>query len=140
MMTTRWMRNLLLTVSSFALVGALAVPAAAVEPSAGNTIESQELELLARDAKTPAEHANVARHYRLRAEAFEAKATRHEAEARKMSDRTKGHPLSSKWPAMTRNAAAQERQAAMQARRAATESFDLADRHIRLAVEVELAE
>jgi competence protein ComGC len=78
-------------------------------------------------------------HYRLRAEAFEAKAEKHEEEARKLAARPR-NPLEVKWPAMARKSWQRESQLAVQARRAAKECYDLADRHIRLAVEAELAE
>jgi hypothetical protein len=141
-MTNRWMRNMLYTTLSLTLLFALSFPAAAAaveQTDERGLIDIKELELLAKEAKTPAEHAAVAKHYRLRAEAFETKAVKHEEEAAKLAKRPR-HPLESKWPAMVRNAADRERKLAMQARRAAKECFDLADQHIRLAVEAELAE
>lgn len=139
-MKNRWVQLLITSASSLALILTLAAPAAAVEPAKEkDLIDANKLALMAREAKTPAEHATVAKHYRLRAEAFEAKAQKHEAEAQKLAARPR-NPLEVKWPAMARKSWQRESQLAVQARRAAKESYDLADRHIRLAVEAELAE
>lgn len=94
---------------------------------------SAALETLAKQASTPKEHAQVARQYRLRAEALEAKAVQHEENARKM--RTSSNPMAHKWPAMVQNNWQRESQLAVQARRAAQESHAIAAKHIGLAVE-----
>jgi hypothetical protein len=93
-----------------------------------------KIEQLAKNAFTAAEHAEVARQYRIRAESFEAKALMHEEEARKLAKQPLP-PMAYKWPAMVQRPAEKESLLAMQARRAARESYELADNHIRRAVE-----
>ena len=92
--------------------------------------------LLATPAFTmsPAEHAKLAKEYRLRAESFEAQAKKHEAEARKLHARPRS-PIAHKWPAMSPEPWVKERQLAMEARRAAKESMEIADNHMRASVE-----
>ncbi len=89
------------------------------------------------DANTPKEHAQVAKTYRLRAEAQEAKAAEHEANAKKM--RNSHNAMAHKWPAMVNNGWQRESQLAVQARRAAQESRAIAERHLSLAVESQLS-
>ena len=113
------------------------LPATAV--AKGPAVEPEKLEKLAAKASTPAEHATVAKQYRLRAEALDATAEKHEAEARKLSNGP-ANPMAAKWPAMAGRSAQTERQLAVQARRAAQECYARADHHLRLAVEAQLAE
>jgi hypothetical protein len=92
-----------------------------------------ELLAMASAAETPRQHAQVAKQYRLLAEAFETKATTHEAAARRLYNNRS--PLSFKWPAAPGSGWQRESDLAIQARRAAQESYASAARHIGLAVE-----
>ncbi|MCW5966359.1 MAG: hypothetical protein KIT83_20145 [Bryobacterales bacterium] len=96
--------------------------------------DTSALERMAESAQCAAEHAEVARGYRLRAEQLEAKAVKHEKNATELEARPKG-PMHHKWPAMAQKPWAKERDMAMQARRAANESQLLADKHLRLGME-----
>jgi len=125
-----------LTVLALAFLVTMAtMPAVAAEPMVG----AEKLETMAKNAKTPGEHAAVAKQFRLRAESFAAKAEKHEAEARKLANGPR-IGIDAKWPAMARNTAAKEKQLAMEARRAAQENYALADQHIRFVIEKEFAE
>jgi hypothetical protein len=131
-MRNRWIHSTFMAALGVALL--LGAGIAAAEP----VIEAEKLETMAKAAKTSTEHATVAKHYRLRAEAFEAKARQHETEARKLSGPRIG--IDAKWPAMARKTAQREKQLAMEARRAAQENYALADKHIRMVIEIEHAE
>ncbi len=96
--------------------------------------DSSALERMAESAQCAAEHAEVARGYRMRAEQLEAKAVKHEEKAKELEARPKG-PMHHKWPAMAQKPWSKERDLAMQARRAAKESQLLADKHLRLGME-----
>lgn len=125
------MKTIKLTVGLLAAsVAATFTPAMAKDAK----FETAKLEQMAESAQAPVEHVTVAKQYRLRAEEFEAKARKHEAEAQKMEARPRS-ALEHKWPAMSRQPWIKERQLAMEARRAAKESFEVADRHMRLSVE-----
>jgi hypothetical protein len=130
-------------ISRFGLSAAIAVLAAGVSltpaQSAEPMLEAKVLEKMSKNAQTPEDHAKVAKQYRLRAESLQEKAEKHEADARKLRS-TNANPMASKWPAMVNNGADRERRLAMQARRAAQECFELANHHVRLAVETQLAE
>jgi hypothetical protein len=122
------------------VAGVLFAITAAAPVAAEPMVDEKKLEVLAKEAKTPADHARVANQYRLRAEAFELKAIEQEAIAAKEAKRTP-NPLAAKWPGMARNTAKQARDKAVQARRAAAECYELASRHVALSVEKrELAE
>lgn len=124
------MKQIKLTLGLFAAsMAALWTPALAQEPIAGS-----KLEQMAEAAQSPAEHVAVAKEFRLRAENFEAKAKKHEETAQKLQAQPKS-AIAHKWPAMSRQPWVKERQLAIEAQRAAKESFDLADRHMRLGVE-----
>ncbi|MCC6395180.1 MAG: hypothetical protein IT167_31605 [Bryobacterales bacterium] len=75
-----WKPNLLF-VSKAAAALVVTVAAFGAEP----LIETKKLESLAVEARTPAEHATVSRHFLLRAEALDAKAAEHEANVRKLT-------------------------------------------------------
>jgi hypothetical protein len=105
----------------------LGVPAVGAE----RALESKDIEKLAKVAQSPAEHAKVAKHYRLRAESLTEKADRLEREVREQ--KASPSPMAQKWPAMVVNARERKEQVAMQARRAAQESLMLAERHEDLA-------
>ena len=119
------------TLSAVAAIGLILMPA---DLSGSEPIkEAAALEAMAKEADTPKEHAQVAKQYRLRAEALEAKAAKHEDNARKMRNST--NAMSHKWPAMVNNSWQRESQLAVQARRAAQECHAIAARHVGLAVE-----
>ena len=122
-------------VLSLALLLVSGPPAAAAEPLIGAT----ELQDLARNASTSAEHATVAKHYRMRAESFEAKAKAHDETAKELKS-TPLPPMAHKWPSMVNRPWEREERLAMQARRAAQESLALAGRHLQLSVEKLAAE
>lgn len=114
---------------------ALPTPARAGEEKSGRAFATDtKLEQLAEAAQCAAEHGDVARQYRLRAEHLEAKAVKHEEKAAELEARPK-RPMQAKWPAMARKPWVKEREMAVQARRAAKEAQQLADRHVRLGVE-----
>ncbi|MGE0592385.1 MAG: hypothetical protein AB7G23_18930 [Vicinamibacterales bacterium] len=121
---------------SAGLTTATAAPQAQAQagPTASDTLARRSAE-----ATTPAEHASVARDYRLRAEAFEEQAQEHEADAVRLAERRR-FPVELKMPAVLRRDGERERRLAMQARRAAREAYERADHHIRLAVEEQLAQ
>lgn len=93
-----------------------------------------KLEQMAEAAQCAAEHGEVAKQYRLRAETLDAKANEHERKAAELEKKPKG-PMHSKWPAMASKPWVKERDLALQTRRAAKEAQQLADRHVRLGVE-----
>ncbi len=92
-----------------------------------------QLAQLARDARTSKQHADVARRYRVEADALDAKAADQEKQAASMTRHQPG--IAHKWPSMVPKALTQAKDDAMDARRAARQSRELADRHQRLAVE-----
>jgi hypothetical protein len=123
-----WKPNLLL-LSRAATALVVTVAAFGAEP----LLETAKLESLAVEARTPAEHATVSRHFRLRAEALDAKAAEHEANVRKLTK--SAGAMVHKWPGMAPKSLQMERENAMEARRAARESRNLAEKHLRLSVE-----
>ena len=92
-----------------------------------------QLAALAREARTAGEHADVARRYRLQADALDAKAAQHEARAETLAKNAPG--IAHKWPSMAPQNAKLAKQQAVDARRAARESRELASHHQSLAVE-----
>jgi len=92
-----------------------------------------QLAALARDARTPSEHARVSKGYRLQAESFDARAAEHEARVAKLSRNQPG--ITHKWPAMAPPDLVKAKQQAMDARKAARQSRELADHHLRMSVE-----
>jgi hypothetical protein len=102
---------------------------------AAEPVSDEKLMVMAKEAETATEHAAVAKQFRLRAEALEKKAKEHEAQAKNLAS----SPMAVKWPGMMPKALQREKQAAIEARRAAQESYQIADRHLRLAVERDLA-
>lgn len=92
-----------------------------------------QLAALARDARSTREHAEVAKRYRLQADALDAKAAQQEKQAAAMARNAPG--IVHKWPSMAPRALSQTTQQAIETRRAARESRELAQRHQRLAVE-----
>lgn len=92
-----------------------------------------QLAALARDARTTRQHADVARRYRVQADALDAKAAEQEKLAASLA--RSAPPIVHKWPSMSPKALQDAKQQAIATRRAARESRELADRHQRLAVE-----
>jgi hypothetical protein len=121
-------RNSELALAGFALLATMsfAVPARA---------QSDQVALMAasREARTLNEHADLARRFRLQAEAFDARAAEYEATAARVARQTPS--MLQKWPARIPPALTNAKQQALDARRSALESRQMADRHLRLAVE-----
>jgi len=122
--TAKWIR---------ATIVATGLVLAAGSASAQRVNERQDLQTMARAASTTAEHASVARQYRLEGEAFAAKASEHEANVNRMTK--SAGSIMHKWPSMAPGALRAEKDLAMAARRSSEESFRLADHHLRLSVE-----
>jgi hypothetical protein len=116
------------------MTGALSLPAA-VEP----VEEAKKLETMAAAARTPGQHAAVAKQFRLRAEALETKAREYTEKAKK-SSAIPQPGLAHKWPAMVRTQAQRESGLAMQYTRLAQEARAAAEKHTQLAVEAQFAE
>jgi hypothetical protein len=116
--------GVLLTLAPAAVNGA--EPARTAPPSAA------EVAKLAKEARTPADHAEVAKKYELRAKALEQKADKVEREIQR-ERATPPSVMETRWPAMVANARERREQLAMQNRRAAEECFRLAAHHRTLA-------
>jgi hypothetical protein len=134
-MTTATMRWILSGILGLALMVSVAAPAKGAEA----LMEIDKLEALAEKADSAKDHAEVAKHYRLRAEHFIEQAKRHESEVARLNKKLHG-AMAHKWPAMTRGAVDREKQLAMQARRAASENMAIAEKHVQLAVEKQLTD
>jgi hypothetical protein len=117
-----------LSIALAAFLAVLAPGAFAAKPVA----EAKEISKMAKEADTPAEHAQVAKQYLLRAKALEAKADEIERDLR---DQKNGphNPMATKWPAMVNGARERQERVAMQTRRAAQESYRLAEHHSKLS-------
>lgn len=126
-MITGKLRTLMLTAVSAGIL--LTVPAFGADLGIAPT----ELQALEKTADTPAEHATIAKHYRLRAEALEAKAAEHERNVQRYSQAAGA--IAQKWPAMAPRNIQKEKDLALEARRAARESRELAQHHIGRSVE-----
>lgn len=127
-------RNVLLGARNV-LLGAAATFALAI-PGSAQTLEAMDaVHTQAAKANTPASHAAVAKQYRLQAEAFAAKAAEHEKNAQQIT-RASG-AIVRKFPGMASSQLQGEKAKAVEARRAQREAMQLADRHIRLAVEAQ---
>lgn len=103
--------------------------------TAGLTYASdpQKLQTMAKNAATPAAHAEVAIGYHEWAKALDAKAAEHEAKAERLARQANLNPMRHKWPAMAAAPIEKENRLAMQARRAANEARILALKHEALA-------
>jgi hypothetical protein len=121
------------TVAVGAMLALSPAAASAGERRGEAPLESAAIAKLAKDAKTPAEHAEVATQYELRGKALEEQADRI---ARQLQDQ-KSSPsaMAAKWPAMVANARERQEQIALQKRRAAEECYSLARHHKTLAGE-----
>jgi hypothetical protein len=132
------MRMLLKAIPAMALGMILSMPAAfGVEP----LVELEKVHKMAKEAVTASDHATVATHYRLHAEAQERKAVAYESEAIALEKERGPLPaMAHKWPSMVRKAGEKERSLAMQAKRTAKELLALSDKHMKLAIEQGFAE
>lgn len=120
-------------VAGAAVVALIAMRGIAMAQDTPDT--TTQLAALAREARTPSDHARVAKSYRLQAESFEAKAAEHEARVEKLTKHQP--PIANKWPSMVSGDIAKAKRQVVDARRAALESRQLADRHLRLSVEAQ---
>lgn len=94
----------------------------------------QDLHEQARRARTAAEHASVARQFRLRADALAQDLAAVDAELKEVP-REPRNSLRYKWPALGQPGGATLRQRAMDLRRARVEAQRAAAHHTQLAVE-----
>ena len=120
----------------FALIPAMILMAGVMvtNPSAQSSTDATQLARLSESATTPAAHADVARQYRSLAADLNAKATKHEAEVKRLAKLRQ--PLDFKNPTLSDRAISRERQQAMDARRGASEASTQAQLHTQLAVEL----
>lgn len=88
----------------------------------------------AASATTAAQHATVAKEYRLHAESLNAQAAAHE---KSVKDLVRAMPQVQKWPGLASGQLQTEKSKAVETRRAAREAMELADHHMRLAVEAQ---
>ena len=102
---------------------------------AQTTASLEAIHARALSANNTAQHATVAKEYRLQGDAFAKKAATHEQEADRLT-RASG-AMVHKWPAMASRQLQREKALAVEARRAEREARELADRHLRLAVEAQ---
>ena len=123
------MRTFISSLSAFIVTAAIAVPTVAAQSS-----KASQPDQIVVDAKTPSAHAEAARQFRARAADLNAKAVRHEAEAKRLYSNR--FPVEHKQTAMANNAWNRERQAAIDARRGAREAAEQAALHSDLAVEL----
>lgn len=117
-----------MTTAAMAL--ALTVPAAAQ-----SLIALEQVHSMAATANSAAKHAEVAKQYRLHAEALDTQATEHEKNVANLTRNTSA--TVKKWPGMATRQLQNEKAKALEARRAARQTMELADRHVRLAVEAQ---
>lgn len=117
------------------LAGMSAMAQTPATAPATNQATLEALHAKAAVATTATQHAGVAREYRLQSEAFGAKAENHEKQAAQLT-RAAGAAIH-KWPGLASGALQKEKVAAVEARKAQREAKELADRHIRLAVETQ---
>lgn len=116
-------------VRSSVLALALLIPASMVSAQES----APRLAALAETARTASEHADVAKRFRMQADALDLEAARHEVQAEKLAKNAPA--VVHKWPAMAPKELTQAKQQAAEARRAARESREQAARHQSLAVE-----
>ena len=84
-------------------------------------------------ARTSAEHAKVARAFRVQADELQAKADELESHASELA-RQQG-PTTVKWPALSSREYQQAKQQAAEARRGARQNRELAEQHLRQSLE-----
>jgi hypothetical protein len=101
--------------------------------SAAQTPSGPDLFALSREARTTRDHADLARRFRLQANAFDTAATEHEAKAKALT--ASSSPAAKKWPEVMMPDVKRAKQRAMDARRAARESREMSRHHAQQAVE-----
>lgn len=101
--------------------------------STGTAMGQTPVAALAEMARTPAEHAQVAKTYRLQADALQSQADELEAHALDVAKHE--GPMPVKWPGLASREFQQTRQHAVEARRAARQNRELAEFHLRLSIE-----
>ncbi len=101
---------------------------------AGEIQVEDSLLAMSKDATTPAQHAEVAKRFRLHAESLEAKASEHERAATEAARRPLP-PIAHKWPAMHRDHTSRARKLAREHRKAAEKARELASYHLSRSVE-----
>ena len=100
---------------------------------AAQTPRTPDLHALSREARTTVEHADLSQRFRQQAEAFESRAAAEEATVKALT--AKAAPFQHKWPEVRMPDVTAAKRRAVEARRAARESREMAERHLRLAVE-----
>jgi len=101
--------------------------------SAAQTPAGPDLFALSREARTTRDHADLARRFRLQAESFDATASQHEANVKRLTDAAP--PSVKKWPHLTMPDVSKAKQRAIDARRAARESREMSRHHAQQAIE-----
>ena len=126
------MLKTLVAVTVFAALGMAAAPvhATSAPQSSGDVLSSAQARELIANAKTPAEHLKLARHYETIAARYEADAADHAAEAK--AYRQRGSASESKRPGSPDTALHCDRLAGA-ARNAAAAARDLAHDHEKMA-------
>ncbi|MGE0449002.1 MAG: hypothetical protein AB7Q29_05395 [Vicinamibacterales bacterium] len=127
------MSHAMLAMSRTMIVGTAVVTALLWSGVAMAQDTPAQLAALARDARTAAQHADVAKRFRLQADALDAQAAEHEARAARLS--RSAPAIAHKWPSMAPTALKKAKQEAIDTRRAARESRELAETHRALAIE-----
>lgn len=122
-----------------ALALSLATPTMALADQLAPAALSEPLEVLASRAATSADHLDVARRYRARAEVLETRAAEHAQEAARLRRRGP-EALQAKWGHALPDLARRADEAALEAHRAASQARELSSRHLHLAVEAGLAQ
>jgi hypothetical protein len=118
-------KNMMLAIALGTLLGINAPAALAGE----RVKEAKQIDEIARNASSPADHAKAAKQYLDRAESLTQKADKLERELRQ----TGTSPMNQKWPGMMAGMKDRKERDVMQARRAANEARELAQHHSRLA-------
>ena len=131
-------KNTICSILFGVLLAVSPVTVSGAEPAKKAPLAAADLERLAQEAKTPADHAVVAKRYEERASSLLEKAEKLENELRR--ERAAPSAMATKWPAMVNGARERKEQLAMQNRRAAEESTRLARHHRSLAGETEAGE
>lgn len=129
--------NTPLTVLS-AMALTLATPSLVLAGEPESTGRSEPLEVLASRAATPADHLQVAKHLRARAETLEVQAAEHAHEAARLR-RQGSDPFQAKWRHALPDPVRRADEAALEARRAARQARELSAHHLQLAIEAGLA-
>lgn len=99
------------------------------------TAKLEQTHALASSAKSATQHATVAKQYRQHAESFGAQAAEYEKNVRDLTRASGAAAI--KWPGLASGQLQKEKAKALEARRAERETKELADRHLRLAVEAQ---